>query len=87
MSFRKKIRYESRKQLAEARPRVKGQFVRAGSLPQGSTGEHTGQDLQATLGRLPQLVWRSICGLACSVELQIPLCRQVVCGEPAQAPR
>ena len=28
LCFTKKIRYESRKQLAQARPRVKGQFVR-----------------------------------------------------------
>ena len=28
LNFTKKIRYESRKQLAQARPRVKGQFVR-----------------------------------------------------------
>jgi len=27
LCFTKKIRYESRKQLAQARPRVKGQFV------------------------------------------------------------
>ena len=28
LCFTKKIRYESRKQLAQARPRIKGQFVR-----------------------------------------------------------
>jgi hypothetical protein len=28
LNFTKKIRYESRKQLAQARPRVKGQFIR-----------------------------------------------------------
>ena len=28
-SFEKKVRYESRRRLAEARPRVRGQFVRA----------------------------------------------------------
>ena len=27
-TFKKKVRYESRKRLAEARPRIKGQFVR-----------------------------------------------------------
>ena len=32
LCFTKKIRYESRKQLAKARPRVKGQFVRRSSL-------------------------------------------------------
>ena len=31
LCFTKKIRYESRKQLAQARPRIKGQFVRMGS--------------------------------------------------------
>ncbi len=31
LNFTKKIRYESRKQLAQARPRVKGQFVRMAS--------------------------------------------------------
>lgn len=31
LCFTKKIRYESRKQLAQARPRVKGQFVRVRS--------------------------------------------------------
>jgi len=33
LCFTKKIRYESRKQLAQARPRVKGQFVR---MPSGA---------------------------------------------------
>lgn len=28
-NFEKKVRYESRRRLAEARPRVRGQFVRA----------------------------------------------------------
>lgn len=32
LCFTKKIRYESRKQLANARPRVKGQFVRVNSV-------------------------------------------------------
>eukprot|EP00198_Chlamydomonas_reinhardtii_P012471 XP_001701808.1 response regulator of potential two component system [Chlamydomonas reinhardtii] len=30
-NFQKKVRYESRKRLAEARPRVRGQFVKAGT--------------------------------------------------------
>ena len=30
-SFRKKVRYESRRRLAESRPRVRGQFVKAGT--------------------------------------------------------
>ena len=30
-SFRKKVRYESRRLLAESRPRVRGQFVKAGA--------------------------------------------------------
>lgn len=34
LNFTKKIRYESRKQLAQARPRIKGQFVRNGSNSQ-----------------------------------------------------
>ena len=29
--FRKKVRYESRRRLAESRPRVRGQFVKAGA--------------------------------------------------------
>ena len=29
-SFRKKVRYESRRLLAESRPRIRGQFVKAG---------------------------------------------------------
>ena len=29
--FRKKVRYESRRLLAESRPRVRGQFVKAGA--------------------------------------------------------
>jgi pseudo-response regulator 7 len=28
-SFKKKVRYESRRRLAESRPRVRGQFVKA----------------------------------------------------------
>lgn len=28
-SFHKKVRYESRRRLAESRPRVRGQFVKA----------------------------------------------------------
>ena len=84
MSFRKKIRYESRKQLAEARPRVKGQFVRAESLPQGSAGEHIGKGVQRmNLDRLPESVWRTICARACIAELQTPLCRQAFCSELA----
>ena len=35
LCFTKKIRYESRKQLAKARPRVKGQFVRMDSADVG----------------------------------------------------
>ncbi|KAI7739713.1 hypothetical protein M8C21_011837 [Ambrosia artemisiifolia] len=35
--FDKKVRYESRKKLAEQRPRVKGQFVRQTSNPSAST--------------------------------------------------
>jgi CCT motif len=31
LCFTKKIRYESRKQLANARPRVRGQFVKINS--------------------------------------------------------
>lgn len=36
LCFTKKIRYESRKQLAQARPRIKGQFVR---MPSGSEAD------------------------------------------------
>ncbi|XP_068667907.1 two-component response regulator-like PRR37 isoform X2 [Aristolochia californica] len=36
--FEKKVRYQSRKQLAEQRPRVRGQFVRQGA------NEHTSRD-------------------------------------------
>ena len=32
-NFEKKVRYASRKRLAEARPRVRGQFVRLGNAP------------------------------------------------------
>lgn len=37
LCFTKKIRYDSRKQLAQARPRVKGQFVRVGADASGGT--------------------------------------------------
>ena len=64
------IRYESRKQLAEARPRVKGQFVRVhsarGQLPQGSAGEHTGQELQNPLTDCLSWLEQLLCtGLHC----------------------
>lgn len=36
LCFTKKIRYESRKQLAQARPRIKGQFVR---MPSGGEAD------------------------------------------------
>ncbi|XP_055962282.1 two-component response regulator-like APRR5 [Mercurialis annua] len=35
--YEKKVRYESRKKLAEQRPRVKGQFVRQGQPPSAET--------------------------------------------------
>ncbi len=31
-NFEKKVRYESRRRLAESRPRVRGQFVKASAL-------------------------------------------------------
>lgn len=34
-NFEKKVRYESRRRLAEARPRVRGQFVRADAIATG----------------------------------------------------
>ncbi|MCJ1422505.1 Two-component response regulator-like PRR37 [Sticta canariensis] len=34
-NFEKKVRYESRRRLAEARPRVRGQFVRADAIAAG----------------------------------------------------
>lgn len=37
--FDKKVRYESRKKLAEQRPRVKGQFVRQGQISNSSPME------------------------------------------------
>ena len=39
LCFTKKIRYESRKQLAQTRPRVKGQFVRVQSTDVGEVAE------------------------------------------------
>ncbi len=33
-SFQKKVRYESRRKLAESRPRVRGQFVKASAAAQ-----------------------------------------------------
>ena len=35
-SFRKRVRYESRRRLAESRPRVRGQFVKAGTSVEAS---------------------------------------------------
>ncbi|GLI67817.1 hypothetical protein VaNZ11_012097 [Volvox africanus] len=37
-NFQKKVRYESRKRLAEARPRIRGQFVKASSVSGAGTG-------------------------------------------------
>ena len=39
----KQVRYESRKKLAEQRPRVKGQFVRQ-VLPDGLVAEQDGKE-------------------------------------------
>lgn len=39
LCFTKKIRYESRKQLAQARPRIKGQFVRMPSSSEAEVAE------------------------------------------------
>ena len=38
-NFEKKVRYESRRRLAEARPRVRGQFVRAEAVA-AHVGDH-----------------------------------------------
>lgn len=52
LNFTKKIRYESRKQLAQARPRVKGQFVRM--MPGGLELATVDSDAQVAIS-LPML--------------------------------
>lgn len=58
LCFTKKIRYESRKQLAQARPRVKGQFVRmAAEETPGldADGANATLDAAEVLGGFPAL--------------------------------
>ena len=56
LCFTKKIRYESRKQLAQARPRVKGQFVRMAAGATDADGEAAAEaDGVDMLGDLPNL--------------------------------
>jgi hypothetical protein len=50
LCFTKKIRYESRKQLAQARPRVKGQFVR---MAPDAADADAAADAAEILGGLP----------------------------------
>ena len=63
LNFTKKIRYESRKQLAQARPRVKGQFVRM--MPGGAELATVDSDAQVAIIH-PMLwagcVWHSVLG-------------------------
>ena len=47
-NFEKKVRYASRKRLAEARPRVRGQFVRL--KDEGGEGEGSGGDVSNEAG-------------------------------------
>lgn len=68
LCFTKKIRYESRKQLAQARPRVKGQFVR---MAPGAAGDGDGDaeaaaeaDAVEMLGDLPNMPNASMAALA-----------------------
>jgi len=70
LCFTKKIRYESRKQLAQARPRVKGQFVRMAPGAAGE-GENDGDteaaaeaDVVEMLGDLPNMPNASMAALA-----------------------
>lgn len=44
-SFEKKVRYESRKRLAETRPRVKGQFVKS-EASAGAGSKATSTDIK-----------------------------------------
>ena len=57
LCFTKKIRYESRKQLAQARPRIKGQFVRMASGSEAELVAITGtaNSEAAPLEALPEL--------------------------------
>ena len=66
LNFTKKIRYESRKQLAQARPRVKGQFVRMTSGGPELTLDSDAQVLLPPLqSRVLLLPWISYLLLCC----------------------
>lgn len=66
LNFTKKIRYESRKQLAQARPRVKGQFVRmaSGAVDADAAEAAAEADAADMLGDMPNLAAAADAALA-----------------------
>jgi hypothetical protein len=57
LNFTKKIRYETRKQLAQARPRIKGQFVKVSG---SDAAEATGKSAKSTADDEQKLMTLSI---------------------------